>query len=672
METLSWFLNVFKVLFGLGLVIFFHELGHFLLAKWNGVKVEKFSIGFGPTLLGFRRGETEYVLAAIPLGGFVKMLGEEATDEASRSTDPRAYNNKTVGARMAIISAGVIMNVILGLVCFAYAYGKGLPEIPAMLGGVEPASPAYEAGIKEGDEIVAIDGHGELSWSTMQLRVRLSTLGQTLHFDIKRPGREKLIGMDIQPRREVGMDWPTIGVMPMTSMQLWYMQPPAGMPSLPDYPPIESSDDPTAIDTVVAVGVPGQEPTPVADITSYQRLVARNSGKPLRHVIERRENSDDGQGAVKSTFEVTFPAANFVDFGFRLAIEPISGIQKDSPADQAGFRKGDRIVKVNGQDDFDPLHLPTRCYESAGKPMSFEVERVSADGSTSRQTLSVTPDDTPPWTVMPAASDALDVPGLGLCYPVRPHITHVTPDSPAAKVGLKAGDLISSMTIAPPHLVEIFRIKNSKAAPALKPETVTFDETKPAWVKAFWTLQYASDRAVTMVVNKGSRPVELKAVADPSWSFPWRGVMFMRLFRKVPSQSITAALRRGWDDTIENILNIYGSIRSLILGRVALKGLAGPIRIVQFAYTTARSSVTELVHFLGFLSINLAVINFLPIPPLDGGQMAFLLAEKVRGRPLPESAIIPLTVTGIVLVVCLMIFALFQDVLWSIENWKLF
>jgi regulator of sigma E protease len=175
-----------------------------------------------------------------------------------------------------------------------------------------------------------------------------------------------------------------------------------------------------------------------------------------------------------------------------------------------------------------------------------------------------------------------------------------------------------------------------------------------------------------MVVNKGSRPVELKAEADPSWFFPWRGVMFMRLFRKVPSQSITAALRRGWDDTIENILNIYGSIRSLVLGRVALKGLAGPIRIVQFAYTTARSSVTEFVHFLGFLSINLAVINFLPIPPLDGGHMAFLLAEKVRGRPLPESAIIPLTVTGIVLVVCLMIYAIFQDVLWSIENWKLF
>ncbi len=83
---------------GLGFVVFIHELGHFLLAKWNGVKVEKFSIGFGPTLFGFRRGETEYVLAALPLGGFVKMLGEGLDEQESTSTDPRAYSNKSVSA----------------------------------------------------------------------------------------------------------------------------------------------------------------------------------------------------------------------------------------------------------------------------------------------------------------------------------------------------------------------------------------------------------------------------------------------------------------------------------------------------------------------------------------------------------------------------------------------
>src|SRR5277367_939727 len=103
-------LYILQVAVGLGFVIFIHELGHFLLAKWNGVKVEKFSIGFGPTLFGWTRGETEYVLALLPLGGFVKMLGE-GPDEQEKSTDPRAYPNKSVSARMAIISAGVIMNL---------------------------------------------------------------------------------------------------------------------------------------------------------------------------------------------------------------------------------------------------------------------------------------------------------------------------------------------------------------------------------------------------------------------------------------------------------------------------------------------------------------------------------------------------------------------------------
>jgi regulator of sigma E protease len=678
LETLSWFWNVFKVAFGLGFVIFIHELGHFLIAKWNGVKVEKFSIGFGPTLLGFKRGETEYVLAAVPLGGFVKMLGEEPSDEASKSTDPGAYNNKSVGARMAIISAGVIMNVILGLGCFVYAYGQGMVEMPAKVGGVEPASPAYDAGVRAGDEIVAIDGRGDLSWNSMTLKVVLSGHGQALHFDVRRPDHEGLIGVEIQPRRETGSDRPTIGVLPGTSLNVGLLLLPASMKNPPEYPQAEATEEMGPVDTLVAVGPPGHDPTPVDDIRQYHGLLARFRDQPLVHVIERREGTVDAPGKVLNRFDVTFPPANFVDFGFRMTFEPIAAIRKDSPADRAGFRKGDRILKVAGRDDVDPVRLPSLCHDNAGRPMTFEVERTAAGGSTTSHTLTVTPDDTPPWTDkrppwtdMPGSSVALDVPGLGLCYAVRPHIAAVTADSPAARAGLKAGDVISAVTIAPPRFVEIARVKGSKTeTPAPKPETITFDEASPAWIKAFWNLQYSSDTTVSMIVNKGSKPIEIKAEPDRDWYFPSRGLVFMHLIQKLPPQSMAAALRRGWDDTIESILSIYGTIRNLVLGRLGPRGLAGPIRIVGIAYSTARSSMNELIHFLGILSINLAVINFLPIPPLDGGQMLFLMAEKIRGRPLPESALGAGIVVGLVLVVCLMVFVLFQDVLWSIENWK--
>lgn len=225
MASLSWLINIAKVALGLGFVIFLHELGHFLLAKWNGVKVEKFSIGFGPTLLGFKKGETEYVIAAIPLGGFVKMLGEGPEEEANKSSDPRAYPNKSVGARMAIISAGVIMNVILGMACFVYAYGQGMVKVAPRIGAVKAGSPAYIAGMRVGDEIVSMDGRDNLTFESITLKVHLSSQGQVIHFKLKRPGQDELVDLDIEPRRGVSAEVPGIGINPSRGMTLGLLRP---------------------------------------------------------------------------------------------------------------------------------------------------------------------------------------------------------------------------------------------------------------------------------------------------------------------------------------------------------------------------------------------------------------------------------------------------------------
>jgi len=167
---------------------------------------------------------------------------------------------------------------------------------------------------------------------------------------------------------------------------------------------------------------------------------------------------------------------------------------------------------------------------------------------------------------------------------------------------------------------------------------------------------------VTLTVNNSNRPIAITPGPDPSWWHPRRGVEFEFLVKSMPPLAVGAALRRGFDDTIDNILSIYSVVRSLASSRVSPKNLGGPIMIAQVAYSAATSSLTDLVHFLGILSINLAVLNFLPIPPLDGGQMVFLIAEKVRGRPLPESALIAGTYLGLFLVLSLMAFVIFQDV----------
>src|SRR5205807_472193 len=135
--------NIAKMLLGLGFVIFVHELGHFLAAKWCDVHVQTFSIGFGPALPGcsFQRGETTYKIGAIPLGGYVNMVGEGL--EADEEEDyPRSFKNKTVGQRMIIISAGVVMNVILGCILFIIVYYyHGVEMPPAIVGRVDPGSP---------------------------------------------------------------------------------------------------------------------------------------------------------------------------------------------------------------------------------------------------------------------------------------------------------------------------------------------------------------------------------------------------------------------------------------------------------------------------------------------------------------------------------------------------
>ncbi len=235
MDTLNTdtLLTIAKVALGLGFVVFIHELGHFLLAKWNGVKVEKFSIGFGPTLFGFRRGETEYVLAALPLGGFVKMLGEGPDEQESTSTDPRAYPNKSVSARMAIISAGVIMNIFLAFAFFTYIFTKEREEPSAVLGAVSAGSVAYEAGLRAGDEIVAIDDRHDLGFNELRKKIALSAKGQVLHFQVKRPGHEGLISLDLQPRRDATADSPTIGIFPSDSLEIVDFKAPPGMVNPP-------------------------------------------------------------------------------------------------------------------------------------------------------------------------------------------------------------------------------------------------------------------------------------------------------------------------------------------------------------------------------------------------------------------------------------------------------
>ncbi|MBI3990480.1 MAG: RIP metalloprotease RseP [candidate division NC10 bacterium] len=196
-QTFGWYLWWFALV--IGALIFVHELGHFLLAKRAGVGVLKFSLGFGPKLFGFRRNETEYLISAIPLGGYVKMIGEDPREEGAEGDRERSFAEKPVGTRALIIAAGPLSNFLLAFVIFLGLFAfVGRPASWTVIGRPEADSSLAQAGLKAGDRIVAVEGQAVSTWEELEGKIQASQ-GQPLRLTVEREGRR--FEASIIPRR---------------------------------------------------------------------------------------------------------------------------------------------------------------------------------------------------------------------------------------------------------------------------------------------------------------------------------------------------------------------------------------------------------------------------------------------------------------------------------------
>ena len=175
----------------LGALIVVHEFGHFITAKIIGVKVLKFSLGFPPILLKRKWGETEYLLGGTPLGGYVKLLGEdpESDEKIPPEELPRAFTSQPLWARMAIILAGPLSNYMLAVVLICGGYLAGWPVLVSEVGTVIDGSPAMEAGVKPGDRVAAIDGEPVWRWDDMRSIIEKNP-GRALHITVRRDDRD--------------------------------------------------------------------------------------------------------------------------------------------------------------------------------------------------------------------------------------------------------------------------------------------------------------------------------------------------------------------------------------------------------------------------------------------------------------------------------------------------
>ena len=174
----------------LGILIFVHEVGHFLVARRLGVGVTKFSFGFGPKLAGITRGETEYLISAIPLGGYVKLVGESESDEVPPEEQDRAFYRKPVWVRMAVVAAGPAANLGFAFLVFWLLFLGGVPSLTPKIGEVLPDTPAAHAGLQAGDLVVRVGGKEITTWEELAAGIREAGAGRELLLTVRRGEKE--------------------------------------------------------------------------------------------------------------------------------------------------------------------------------------------------------------------------------------------------------------------------------------------------------------------------------------------------------------------------------------------------------------------------------------------------------------------------------------------------
>lgn len=286
--------NILAFVFVLGVMIFVHELGHFAMAKAFRIRVEVFALGFGPRLFGFRRGPTDYRVCALPLGGYVKMKGENPDDPLSG--DPDEYLSRPKWQRFFVLVMGPAMNIGLALALLTVVYVAGIEvaawtDDPVRVGWIEPGSPAAEVDLAPGDLILAVNGEPAETWRQFELEV-LTSAGQALRLSVSRDGSSREVA--VTPTSVTPSEVGYLGVLPP-------LDPLAGS-ILPDGPAARAGIQ--TGDRIVAV-----EGEPVGHFFEVTEIIRRRAGQPTRLTLERQgrqltltvtpeERAEDGSGYI--------------------------------------------------------------------------------------------------------------------------------------------------------------------------------------------------------------------------------------------------------------------------------------------------------------------------------------------------------------------------------------
>ncbi len=631
---------------GLGLVVFVHELGHFLAAKWAGVKVEEFALGFGKKILGFRRGETLYRLNAVPIGGYVKMLGQDDFNAAATAEDDsRSWQRAPAGKKLVILSAGVAMNVVFSVIVFVIVYMIGIRFVAPVVGSTQPDFPAATAvlpdevaeamgtekavGLREGDQITAINGKEIRRFNQLQMAAILSSKEDVFHLTMARNvnGQRVLFDVMLVPREvKSGPMFDKFG----THYAFGISPSPNTMIEKPGKEGYAGKEHFKKSDRIVEIA--GKPIENFWDMSAALWAGVKPGGKEVEFVVERKGRrvsvTVTPPEVWGNPYDDSKELLNVLGMSPRIRV---AVVVKDSPAAAAGLKAGDVITDYAG--DGAPSHVEL-----------LEINKNFANTETSIRVLrngKVLDLKITPATNAPKDDRVLI--GIGPAPEQdKPYVANVTDGSPAAEADVAEGAVITKVN----------------------------DTPVATWAELCAAMRLAGDKkvALTYTLAGKEQTVEIgvltKKMFDPDgYELGTSAIAgFFVLKTDLIQGSPAQALGWGAEDTTAWIISVYKSLRNIFKGRASTKGLSGPVGIGAIAIKMGREGVIDLAYFIAMLSALVAVFNFLPLPVLDGGHVVLVLIEKVRGRPLPTKVLVGIQIAGFVLIGGIFLAITFQDI----------
>ena len=548
--------SVLLAIIPLGFLIFIHELGHFLAAKRAGIKVNTFSLGFGPQIIGVTKGETLYKLSLLPFGGYVAMEGENPTEQTGAEGE---FGSASLGNRAFVVIAGPAVNLLFGILLFWFIFTVGLDADSAglisrltgqsfgkkqesvQIGMLADDGPAAMAGVEPGDTIVSLDGIPITNWNIFHTKI-FTNPEKEMELIVERDGAQQ--ALTVIPNAEPGGPRGDYGVLQVSSISNAFVSD-VDEGSLAAQAGIKVGDQIESISGQRMYYVPQFGPgiwDPRLNWfgTNYQSL--------YQQINESKEEIEIGvmRSVDKETYEK-------LTLKMPVTWEIKTAVQEKSTADKAGLKNGDVLISFNGN---------------------------SVDSKSLFSQLKIVGDD--------------------------------------------------------PIVLGILREGTEKTV-TLSPEEVSAKDKEDTFFGIKWA-PYLSG---------------MKIDGDP-----------------LPKYNVFAAFSKGLETTWLTFTSIARTLKQLIGGEVSPKYLSGPIGIADATSRMFDSvSLTTVLFFIGFISINLAIVNLLPIPIADGGHLLFFAVEKIRGRPVPRRAQEIVQQVSVVLIIALFLYITWFDSVTLFDNW---